>query len=322
MGVRCLLFSLVAVVHLAVAGEAPVINFFESAQEKDLSEQRQLEARIEGDLNKFRSILESRVVIPFGGIKHEENLWGRTEPRTMSVEVILTLKKKKRLTHNEFKSVSNVINSALSQKDQIIEISIRDEDGRVWNEEDIAIAELFEITKLEQEIEDKLNARWSDHILWKSIEVSNSDKACTLKGEYKSNSKEAATADLSRPNDIRKDILGVLEDKCSSARLVLKAEKKPELVSVFSKNTLTWIERIGYFLLGISAWGLLALLYTSRSKKLPKMEKPDEDAIILTRMVERSPDEAAKWMVQALLSDTPEDAKSEVIKKEPTVPNF
>jgi hypothetical protein len=50
---------------------------------------------------------------------------------------------------------------------------------------------------------------------------------------------------------------------------------------------------------------------------IQKEDESNEGAIVLTRIVDRSPDEAAKWMVKALMSETSLEIKTENRKNNP-----
>jgi hypothetical protein len=65
-------------------------------------------------------------------------------------------------------------------------------------------------------------------------------------------------------------------------------------------------------LLGFALWGLIAALAKHMSPNVRELRRSGattdaEDAIILTQMVDRSPDQAAKWMVRAMLSQKSSD---------------
>lgn len=291
----------------AKAGELNFAGLFDSFGGNKISQQREIEQRIENDINNFRSIKSSRVIIPVEDAKNE-NIWGLSEARVLPVEVILKLKKRRRLTQNEFTSISNLLSSSLSNKNQMVQPVIRDEEGFEWTDETSESKGYFKATALEHEIWDRLkNVKDVD---WASVHVSPSDSSCKIFGSF--NAKE------DHPDiQVRRNVMTTLGDLCTSARLSIAAPKTESAKAGSADSVLLLLERGAYILLGFALWGL----YTAfrKHKKVARADTPvtdTEDAIILTQIVDRSPDQAAKWMVRALMS---EPASSSEENKKPQI---
>jgi len=292
------------------AGEINFAGIFDSFGGNKITQQRELESRLEGDINNFRSVLSSRVVIPVAEGSRTESIWGMNEARVLSVEVILKLKKRRRLSNDEYKSIYNLVSTSLSNKNQIVQPIVRDEEGYEWNEESLASKEFFKAAALEHEIRDRLNTPWAKEIAWTQVHVSEKDGSCKIAGNYLNGHSEPKM-------EIRRDVMNVLGTLCSNARLTVN----PAGAYLKASNSwLVWVERAAYIFFGFSIWGLffsgLKMWNKSRVQVMHRNNTEAEDAIILTQMVERSPDQAAKWMVRALLSES--EAKNEE-KKEPQI---
>ncbi len=292
------------------AGEINFAGIFDSFGGNKITQQRELESRLENDINNFRSVHSSRVMIPVAEGSRVESVWGSNEARVLSVEVILKLKKRRRLSQDEYKSIYNLVSSSLGNKNQVIQPIVRDEEGYEWNEENADTKEFFKAAALEHEIRDRLNAPWAKEISWTQVHVSEKDASCKITGNY-------LNANSEPKMEIRRDVMSVLGTLCSSARLTVNP------AGTYLKATspwLLWLERAAYVFFGFSIWGLcfssLKMWKRSRVQVIHKNNTEAEDAIILTQMVERSPDQAAKWMVRALLSES--QSKDEE-KKEPQI---
>lgn len=292
------------------AGEINFAGIFDSFGGNKITQQRELESRLESDINNFRSVLSSRVIIPVAEGSRVESVWGMNEARILSVEVILKLKKRRRLSKDEYKSIVNLVSTSLSNKNQIVQPMLRDEEGYEWNEESAESKDFFQAAALEHEIRDRLSSPWAKEIVWTQVHVSEKDNSCKISGNY-------LNTDAEPKMEIRRDVMNVLGTLCSSARLTVNPAGR------YLKATspwFLWFERAVYIFLGFSIWGLffsaIKLWKGSGVQVMEKNNTDAEDAIILTQMVERSPDQAAKWMVRALLSES--NAKDEE-KKEPQI---
>lgn len=290
------------------AGEINFSGLFDSLGGNKITQQREIESKLESDINNFRSVLSSRVIIPVADNSRIENIWSNHEAQVLPVEVILKLKKRRRLSKDEYTSIHNLINSSLSSKNQIVQAIVRDEEGYEWSEEKVPTKDYFKATSLEHEIWDRLIGPLSKEVAWAQVHVSEQDGSCKISGNYLSDS----AANM----EIRRDVMGVLGALCTSARLTVSPFSKLKA----SSDWVLWFERSLYILLGFSLWGLAfaVLKYKNKTevKSYGRSQSEAEDAIILTQMVDRSPDQAAKWMVRALLSES--KAKTEE-NKEPQI---
>jgi predicted GH43/DUF377 family glycosyl hydrolase len=78
----------------------------------------------------------SRVVLPIGELESKESLWGVADPRVVNVDVVLKLKKRKRLTFNEFRGITDLVSSSLSEKNRVLQVNVKDEEGiSGWSDE-------------------------------------------------------------------------------------------------------------------------------------------------------------------------------------------
>lgn len=280
------------------AGEINFAGIFDSMGGNKITEHREIESKLENDINNFRSILSSRVIIPVNESSRVESIWGVSEARVVPVEVILKLKKRRRLLKDEFTSIHNLISSSLSNKNQLIQPIVRDEEGYEWSDETLQSKEYFKAASLEHEIRDRLNDSWAKEIQWAQIHVSERDGSCKISGNY-------LNKNVGPKMEIRREVMGILGNLCSSARLSVS----PANIQLkASSQWMLWLERGTYVLLGFAVWGLSITLIKFRNKgdlrSFESKSNDAEDAIILTQMVERSPDQAAKWMARALLSES------------------
>jgi hypothetical protein len=299
----CVVIAVAGSISNSFAGEMNFGGLFNGFSGSKISDQRILEEKIESNLNSFRSVSSSKVVVPRNEISRAESLWGVNEAQILSVEVILNLKKRKRLTQNEYKSISNLVSSSLSEKNLVVQAVIRDEEGFEWTDDSAQAKQYFQITAQENEIWDRLLAGWSKDVQWKSVSVSEKDGACKIDGSY-----EAQEFD---PNlKLRREVLGLLGDLCPSARLSLTPLTKTMEASS-TENLILWVERGAYLVLGFALWGLVFSLRKFRKRKTSSELNDEDGAIILTKIVERSPDQAAKWMVRAMLSDSDSEEQSD-----------
>jgi hypothetical protein len=275
-------------------GFSKLFSDFQSASD---SSQRVIEERLEQDIGKFRSVEASRVILPLGEIQSQESLWGVSDPRVVNVDVVLKLKKRKRLTLNEFRGISDLISSSLSEKNRMLQVNIKDEEGFRWSEESDESQSFFKASEIEQEIQSFIKEQsLRNNISWTHVNVSEKDFSCLLEGRF----------DLNQPRivDARKEAMTFLGDFCSSSKIRLL----PSLLNAENKNKeklFLWMERLSFILVGFSVCGLALRLRRKKfSEKIYSKEDSDEGAIVLTKIVERSPDEAAKWMVKALMSES------------------
>ncbi|MEZ4814835.1 MAG: hypothetical protein R3A80_06460 [Bdellovibrionota bacterium] len=296
------------------AGEINFAGIFDSFSGNQISKQRELEQRLENDINSFQSVRSSRVIVPVSETSRVEGLWGQTEARVLPVDVILKLRKRRRLSEDEYKGIYNLISSSLANRNQVIQANIRDEEGFEWSSENKQAKSFFKAASLEHEIWDRLKGPLAKEITWTGVHVSDADASCKITGKYLN--KDSATN-----LEIRRDVMSVLGDLCSSARLSISRKR-------FAKagvEWFAWLERAAYVLFGFALWGLAFSVIKMRGlKKLSSFEagnQDGDDAIILTQMVERSPDQAAKWMVKAMLSEksskTEENANPQIFDQSP-----
>lgn len=300
-----------SLISVSLAGEINFAGLFEGGSDAKIIEHRKLEEKLEGNLNNFRSVASSKVVIPVNNNSRVESLWGMTEARVLPVEVILKLKKRKRLSLDEYKGIFNLVASSLAERNQVVQPVIRDEDGFEWSEESAEAKELFKATALENEIWDRLKIQWNRNVTWTQVHVSAKDGACKISGTY---SVKAYNLNL----QLRRDVMSLLQDLCPSARLSMTPSREI-LEALTATSMVQWVERIAYLIMGFAIWGIYyALTHRKKLKKdVPNTE--DDGAIILTKIVERSPDQAAKWMVQALLSESKSPADPVIKSPEPPI---
>ncbi len=287
-----------SVIPVVFSGEINFSGVFDSFSGSKVSEQRSLEQKLEENLNNLRSIASSRVVIPLSQASHVESLWGTGEAKVLPVEVILTLHKRKRLTQNEYQSIYNMISSSLSEKNQIVQPVIRDQEGFEWTEESAVAKEYYQATHLENELWDRLNAQWGKDVAWTQVHVSEKDGACQISGT-------TATFQPNTDLQLRREVMTVLGGLCSSAKLSVLPKTKGLLAT--TDQWLQWGQNLSYVFVGFALWGLFFALIRLKKRKPQKLSDDDAGAIIMTKIAERSPDQAAKWMVRAMLSEKSED---------------
>ena len=281
------------------AGEMNLSGIFAGFQGDDKSEQQKLENRLEEDLAKFRSVESASVMIPVSEASHQENLWGVSEPGILSVEAVVKLKKRRRLLQDELKGITNLITSALADRNRVVQVMVRDQDGYEWTDDKPETAGFFKIAKLENEVSDRLQGQYGSEIDWKKINV-NAAGNCLVSGTY------LKPADVI-PMQVRSEVMSVLQGVCKTAKI--KIVPQVALAGGYDP-TLLWLERAAFVLIGFGVFGVAwHFRRKARQVKVEKDEVMDGDAIILTKIVERSPDEAAKWMVRALLSDSDDKEK-------------
>ena len=279
-----------------MAGEINFSGLFDSISGANVSDQRKVEEKLETNLKSFRSIASSQVIIPVSEVSRIESLWGMSEARVLPVEVILKLKKRRRMLQNEYKSIMNLVSSSLSEKNIVVQPVIRDEEGFEWSEDGAEAKEYFKATALENEIWERLQAGWSKTVQWSKINVSEKDGACKIEGSFESH-------DFDPNLKLRREIMSLLGDLCTAARLTLSPTANA-VNTASSYDFYLWLERAAYVLLGFALWGLGFAVLKWRTPPKSLEVQADEDAIILTKMVDRNPDEAAKWMVRAMLLDS------------------
>ena len=294
----------------AFAEEMNFSNLFSDFQSGNDSSQRIIEERLEQDISKFRSVEASRVVLPVGELESKESLWGVADPRVVNVDVVLKLKKRKRLTFNEFRGISDLVSSGLSEKNRVLQVNVKDEEGFRWSDENEESKSLFKAAEIEQEITSFLKDQSSSEIMWSNIHVSDKDFSCSLEGRYVSPMRDLVQT--------RKEVMSFLGDFCASSKIKVLPSKINTKIEIKEKLYL-WGERVSFILMGFAFCGFIFRL---RKKNLSfsgiqKEDESNEGAIVLTRIVDRSPDEAAKWMVKALMSETSLEIKTENGKNNP-----
>ena len=294
----------------AFAEEMNFSNLFSDFQSGNDSSQRIIEERLEQDISKFRSVEASRVVLPVGELESKESLWGVADPRVVNVDVVLKLKKRKRLTFNEYRGISDLVSSSLSEKNRVLQVNVKDEEGFRWSDENEESKGLFKAAEIEQEITSFLKDQSSNEILWSNIHVSDKDFSCSLEGRYVSSKRESV--------ETRKEVMNFLGDFCASSKIKILPSKINTKIEINEKLYL-WGERFSFILMGFAFCGLLFRMQKKRQGLSPiqKENESNEGAIVLTRIVDRSPDEAAKWMVKALMSETSLEIKTENGKNNP-----
>ena len=291
-------FILFFLLKNSFAEEMSLSKLFSDFQSGSDSSQRIIEQRLEQDIAKFSSVEASRVVLPLNEIQSQESLWGVADPRVVNVDVVLKLKKRKRLTLNEFRGISDLISSSLSEKNRIVQVNIKDQEGFRWDEESEDAKSFFKAAQIEQEVQYFLKEQSiRKEIAWSHISVSDKDFSCLVEGQYNNEKINML--------ETRKELMNFLGDFCSSSKIrilpsKLNAENKTK------ERFFLWFERISFILIGFS---LCSLVYGIRKKKIitdSVMLKNEggDGAIVLTKIVERSPDEAAKWMVKSLMSES------------------
>jgi flagellar biosynthesis/type III secretory pathway M-ring protein FliF/YscJ len=290
-------FILFFLLKNSFAEEMSFSKLFSDFQSGSDSSQRIIEQRLEQDIAKFSSVEASRVVLPLNEIQSQESLWGVADPRVVNVDVVLKLKKRKRLTSNEFRGISDLISSSLSESNRVLQVNIKDQEGFRWNEESEDSKSFFKASEIEQEIQSFINDQsLRKGIVWSHVSVSDKDFSCLLEGRYDS--------DQTRLIEARKELMTFMSDLCTASKIkilpyTLNAENKNK------EKVYLWIERASFLLIGFS---LCALAFRIRRKKVNQKrsqttDESAEGAIVLTKIVERSPDEAAKWMVKTLMSE-------------------
>lgn len=291
-----------------LGGEVNLAGIFSGFKGDDSSEQRQLEQRLESELAKFRSVESASILIPIGEAAKQESLWGNSDPRILPVEVVLKLKKPKRLTQKEFQSITNLVSSGLSERNRVVQVVVRDVEGYEWSDESPETLSLFKVASVENEMSDKLTPQWVDEISWQEF-TAVPNGSCSISGTYLKKSG-------SIPMEIRSGVMNVLQGICKTARI--KIVPSVSQAGLSQNETLLWIERLSFVMIGFAVFGI-GFLRRKYGKNESKETKPtsDDDAIILTKIVERSPDEAAKWMVRALLSDSDSQDSEEEKNKQP-----
>jgi hypothetical protein len=294
----------------AIAEETNFSNIFFDFQSGNDSSQKVIEERLEQDIAKFRSVEASRVVLPFGELESKESIWGVADPRVVNVDVVLKLKKRKRLTFNEFRGISDLVSSSLSEKNRVLQVNVKDEEGFRWSDESEESKSLFKAAEIEQEINSFLKDQSSNEILWSNISVSDKDFSCYLEGRYISSKRDLA--------ETRKEVMDFLGDFCTSSKIRILPSNTNAQIEIKEK-LYQWGERISFILVGFSFCGLIFRLRKKRLSlsKIQKEEENNEGAIVLTRIVERSPDEAAKWMVKALMSESSLEINTQNSKNNP-----
>lgn len=287
-----------------------VSNLFSDFQSGNNSSQRIVEERLEQDISKFRSVEASRIVLPVGELESKESIWGLADPRVVNVDVVLKLKKRKRLTFNEFRGISDLVISSLSEKNRVLQVNVKDEEGFRWSDENEESKSLFKAAEIEQEITSFLKDQSSSEIMWSNIHVSDKDFSCSLEGRYVSPKRDLVQS--------RKEVMSFLGDFCASSKIKILPSKINTNIEIKEKLYL-WSERVSFIIMGFAFFGLIFRL---RKKNLglsgiQKENDSNEGAIVLTRIIERSPDEAAKWMVKELMSETSLKIKTENGKNNP-----
>lgn len=290
-------FILFFLLNSTFAEEMSISRLFSDFQNGNNSSQRIIEERLEQDISKFRSVEASRLILPFGEIQSQESLWGVADPRVLNVDVVLKLKKRKRLTLNEYRGISDLVSSSLSEKDRVIQVNIKDEEGFRWSEDGEDSRAFFKAAEVEQEIQSFLKDRLArKEIIWTHINVSEKDFSCLVEGHHDSRK----TSFL----ESRKELMSFLSDFCTSSKIkVLPSTLNAE--SQNKESLFLWAERVSFALVGFALCAFVLQVKRKR-KSLESVAENygnTEGAIVLTKIVERSPDEAAKWMVKALLSE-------------------
>ena len=286
------------------AEETSFSKLFSEFHSSNDSLQKVIEERIEQNIAKFRSVEASKVILPLRDIQSQESLWGVVDPRVVNVDVFLKLKKRKRLTLKEYRGISDLVSSSLAEKNQVIQVNIKDDEGFRWNEESEDCKPLFKATEIEQEIQSFLKDHLVNReIVWTQVNVSEKDFSCIVEGSHDS----AKTSHL----ESRKELMNFLSDLCASSKIkilprTLKAENQ-------NKETFfIWAERASFLIVGFVLCAFALEMRKKKKKKINLSQNSEsiEGAIVLTKIVERSPDEAAKWMVRTLMSE-PEENKSQ-----------
>lgn len=287
------------------AGELNLAGLFEGFADTKISEQRRVEEKLEQELKSFRSILSARVMIPEGEVSKVESVWGMNEPRVLPVAVTLSLRKTKRLSQNEFHSITSLVTAALSEKDRVVQAIVRDEGGFEWSEEGEESKAYFKSAALESEIWERINRQWSRNLLWQQVHVSDQDASCVISATY---NRAEYVPDLKT----RREMMELLQDICPTSRISLLPTKHSSSTAA-SKLWMQWLENVSYVVLGFALWGLSFALFKRKDRFKGSPQKEAEDAIVLTKIVERSPDQAAKWMLRAMLSENNDKTQKETL---------
>lgn len=298
------------------AGEINFSGIFDSFAGARITEQRKVEENLEENLRSFKSIASSRVIIPVAEISKVESLWAQNDAKMLPVEVTLKLKKRKRMLQNEYRSIYNLVSTALEEKNQMVQPVIRDEEGFEWSEDNPESMGYFKAAALESEIWERLKTQGYKEVSWTEVNVSDKDGSCKIIGSYDDKN-------FNPKLQIRRDIMTLVGDLCQTARISLTPTARA--LSFASENSIYfWIERLAYVLLGFAVWGFVFSVIKIRRPKAQQKAHKEEDhgAIILTKIVERNPDQAAKWMVRALLSESESKDKKSVLRQSDSDTNF
>lgn len=284
--------------QFSYAGDINFEGFLNSFSSNKQEERRELEKNIEANIDRFRSVQSSKVLFPNRSEDRVSGLWGLSEAKVIPVEVNLKLHKRKRLTENELKGIHNLLNTSLSSANQMVQAIVRDEEGYEWSVDGVGVAEYFKAAEKEHEILDRLKAAWPYGVEWKDVNVSEADSSCKISGRYTEKSAD-------NNSKLRQEIMSAVGNLCSTARLSIT----PPLAmrASIGHQALVWIERGAFVLLGFSLWGLVFSIRSFRKKRLEQKSREGaelgDDAILLTQIVDGGHDQAAKWMVKAMLSE-------------------